>query len=162
MNFKLFAFEVMFINNYNDELNYFLVKVFNEILRIEESSLKIGEFKNLSIREMHVIEAVCIANDNGTDNRATDISHALRISAGTLTTTVALLEKKGYLKRVQDTQDKRIIRLYATEKGTKANQFHQNFHKQMVANVIDTLDHSEVEILIKGLSSLKVFFDSKK
>lgn len=152
----------MIINNYNDELNYFLVKVFNEILRIEESSLRIGEFKNLSIREMHVIEAVCIANENRADNRATDIAHALRISAGTLTTTVALLEKKGYLMRKQDTQDKRIIRLYATDKGTTANRFHQNFHQQMVSNVIDTLDNGEVEILIKGLRSLKAFFDSKK
>jgi len=152
----------MVINDYYDELNYFLVKVFNEILRIEESSLRIGEFKNLSIREMHVIEAVCIASESGADNRATDIAQALRISAGTLTTTVALLEKKGYLKREQDTQDKRIIRLYATDKGTEANRFHQKFHQQMVSNVIDTLDSGEVEILIKGLRSLKAFFDSKK
>ncbi len=162
MNIKLIGFEVIVINEYNDELNVFLVKVFNEILRIEESSLRVGEFKNLSIREMHVIEAVCIANENGEVNRATDIAHALRISAGTLTTTVALLEKKGYLKRQQDKQDKRIIRLHATDKGIKANRFHQNFHKQMVSNVIDTLDKGEVEILIKGLSSLQAFFDSKK
>jgi DNA-binding MarR family transcriptional regulator len=111
---------------------------------------------------MHVVEAVCIANESGADNRATDIAQALRISAGTLTTTVALLEKKGYLMREQDTHDKRIIRLYATDKGTEANRFHQNFHQQMVSNVIDTLDNGEVEILIKGLRSLKAFFDSKK
>lgn len=150
------------MGDYNDDLNYFLVKVFNEILRTEEASLRIGEFKNLSIREMHVIEAVCTANENGEDNRATDIARALRISAGTLTTTVALLEKKGYLKRKRDSQDKRIIRLNTTDKGIKANQFHQNFHKQMVSNVIDTLKSGEVEILIKGLSRLKEFFDSKK
>lgn len=150
------------INDYNKELNYFLVKVFNEILRVEETSLKIGDFKNLSVREMHVIEAVCFANENGADNRSSDIANALRISAGTLTTTVALLEKKGYLLREQDTHDKRIIRLYATEKGMNANLFHQNFHEQMVSNVIETLDKDEVEILIKGLKSLKAFFDSKK
>jgi DNA-binding MarR family transcriptional regulator len=148
-------------DNYT-ELNYFLVKVFNEILRIEESSLRTDEFKNLSIREMHVIEAVCIANENGSDNRASDIAHALRISAGTLTTTVALLEKKGYLLRKKDTQDKRIIRLNATEKGMSANRFHQNFHHQMVTNVIDTLNNAEIEILISGLKSLTMFFDSKK
>lgn len=136
--------------------------MFNEILRIEESSLRAGEFKNLSIREMHVIEAVCSVSENETDNRATDIAGALRISPGTLTTTVALLEKKGYLIRKQDTQDKRIVRLYATENGKRANLFHQNFHNHMVANVIETLDQEETEILIKGLKSLKLFFDSKK
>jgi DNA-binding MarR family transcriptional regulator len=152
----------MAIKDKYTELNYFLVKVFNEILRIEESSLRTDEFKNLSIREMHVIEAVCIANENGSDNRASDIAHALRISAGTLTTTVALLEKKGYLLRKKDTQDKRIIRLNATEKGMSANRFHQNFHHQMVTNVIDTLNNAEIEILISGLKSLTMFFDSKK
>jgi DNA-binding MarR family transcriptional regulator len=152
----------MAISDKYTELNYFLVKVFNEILRIEESSLKTAEFNNLSIREMHVIEAVCIANEKETDNRATDIAHALRISAGTLTTTVALLEKKGYLIRKKDTQDKRIIRLKPTEKGTMANQFHQKFHHQMVTNVMDTLNKEEIESLINGLKSLTMFFDSKK
>lgn len=152
----------MVINDSYTELNYFLVKVFNEILRIEESSLRTGEFENLSVCEMHTIEAVCQANESGTDNRATDIAHALGISAGTLTTTVTLLEKKGYLVRRQDTQDKRIIRVVPTEKGTRANRFHQNFHHQMVMNVTDTLNDEEIALLIKGLKSLETFFNSKK
>ena len=38
-------------------INDFLVKVFNEILKHEQIALE-GYSKNLSIREMHVIEAV--------------------------------------------------------------------------------------------------------
>ena len=150
------------INDYYNELNYFLVKVFNEILRTEEASLRTDEFMNLSVREMHVIEAVCTANDSGADNRATDVARALNITAGTLTTTVSLLEKKGCLKRKQDEQDKRITRLYATEKGVRANQTHQNFHHEMVMNVLNSLSIEETEILIKGLKSLGKFFDSNK
>lgn len=144
------------------QLNYFLVKVFNEILRIEEDCLKTDEFKNLSIREMHVIEAVCIANEEGTNNRASDIALAQRITAGTLTTAVNLLEKKGYLLRKQDTQDKRIVRLYATEKGKRANDVHQNFHHEMVKNVMETLTAEEINSLMKGLKSLEAFFDKNK
>ena len=140
------------------ELNHFLVKVFNEILRVEEASLRKGEFKNLSVREMHVIEAICIANESEAGNRATDIAHALRISAGTLTITVSLLEKKGYIKRRQDVKDKRIIRLSATEKGIRANQAHQCFHHEMVMNVMNTLDIQEIDVLINGLKSLETFF----
>ena len=83
------------MNDYFSVLNHFFVRVFNEILRVEEASLKKSEFKNLSVREMHVIEVICTANENGADNRATDIAHALNISAGTLTTTVSLLKKKA-------------------------------------------------------------------
>jgi hypothetical protein len=32
----------------------------------------------------------------------------------------------------------------------------------MVTNVIDTLNNAEIEILISGLKSLTMFFDSKK
>lgn len=150
------------INDYYNELNYFLVKVFNEILRTEEASLRTDEFMNLSVREMHVIEAVCTANESGADNRATDVARALNITGGTLTTTVSLLEKKGCLERKQDVQDKRISRLYATEKGVRANQTHQNFHHEMVMNVLNSLNIEETEILIKGLKSLGKFFDSNK
>lgn len=150
------------MNDYYLELNHFLVRVFNEILRVEETSLKKGEFKNLSVREMHVIETICAANESGAGNRATDIAHALRISAGTLTITVSLLERKGYVKRIQDVKDKRIVRLSATEKGISANQAHQRFHHEMVMNVMNTLDTQEIDILINGLKSLETFFNSNQ
>jgi DNA-binding MarR family transcriptional regulator len=146
------------------ELNDFLVNVFNEILRIEENCLRSGEFKNLSVREMHVIEAVCAAQDQGINNRAGDIAQAQGISAGTLTTAVTCLVRKGCIERRIDPQDKRIIRLYATEKGRCANEVHQRFHQDMVSGVLAALSPEESDILIKGLRSLKSFFDgsSKK
>ena len=150
------------MNNYYNELNHFLVKVFNEILRVEETSLKKSEFKNLSVREMHVIEVICNANESGSGNRATDIAQALGISAGTLTIAVSSLERKGYVKRIQDVKDKRIFRLSATEKGIGANQAHQRFHHEMVMNVMNTLDTQEIDVLINGLKSLETFFNSNQ
>ena len=140
-------------------LNYFLVKVFNEILRIEENCLKTGEFSNLSVREMHVIEAVCAAYVQGRHNRSADIAQALRISAGTLTTTASLLEKKGCLLRIKDKDDKRIVRLYPTEKGERANPAHQRFHREMVLSVKKALSPGEVDVLIKALKKLEAFFE---
>lgn len=151
----------MIIADYQKELNYFLVKVFNEILRIEEDCLRTGEFANLSVREMHVIEAISIADENGS-NRSADIAHTLNVSAGTLTTAVKLLEKKGYIIRKKDAQDKRIVRLYLTEKGKRADVIHQNFHKKMVDDVLAALSATEADILIKGLKSLESFFLKNK
>ncbi len=135
------------------------MKVFNEILRIEEESLKKGEFHNLSVREMHVIEAVCTANHTAGSNRSSDVAHALRISAGTLTTTVKLLEKKGCLIRKKDTADKRIVRLYATQKGQRADRAHQKFHREMVLSVLKALPSEETDVLIKALKKLEAFFE---
>ncbi len=41
-----------------EEINNLLVEVFNDILVIEESELKKSQFKDLSITEMHTIEAI--------------------------------------------------------------------------------------------------------
>ena len=152
----------MIIIDNKAQINYFLVSVFNEILRIEENSLQRSEFKNLSVREMHVIEAVCNAASNGEKNRASDIALALHISAGTLTTEVSVLEKKGCLVRKQDHNDKRIVRIYATEKGRAANVVHQEFHDKMVSDVLRTLSDEEIESLIKGLKSLEKFFNKSR
>lgn len=86
---------------------------FSRILKTEEACLTSGEFRNLSLREMHIIEEVCLAHRTGSDNRATAIANAQRITAGTLTTSINQLEKKGYLRRQQDHADKRIIRIPA-------------------------------------------------
>ena len=41
------------------QLNQFLVEVFHDVMRLEEQELLKGPFKNLSVTEMHVIEAAC-------------------------------------------------------------------------------------------------------
>lgn len=152
---------VTIISTVNEQLNHFLVNVFNEILRIEEWCLKSGEFRDLSVREMHLIEAVCEA-EASQKNRSSDIAQALGISAGTLTTDVNFLEKKGCIVRKQDTSDKRIIRIFSTDKGKRANKTHEEFHNRLVSDISNTLSPEETEILIKGLKSLETFFNKNK
>lgn len=142
-------------------LNHFLVDVFNEILKTEETLVSNSGFKDLSLREMHVIEAVCNAKGNSENNSAASIAAALRITAGTLTTTVSLLEKKGYLLRQRDEKDKRIVRIFATEDGLSANLTHQKFHEEMVDYVLSALSPEETDLFIRALGSVSSFFKSK-
>lgn len=138
-------------------LNTFLVDVFNEILKAEEKAIgKIGTPK-LSIREMHVIEAVC--NNENNDNKAATIAANLNVTAGTLTTAVALLEKKGYILREKDEKDKRVVHIRPTQKGIEANIVHQKFHEKMVNHVLDALDESEKDVFISGLQHISQFFN---
>ncbi|WP_343210240.1 MarR family transcriptional regulator [Anaerolentibacter hominis] len=115
-------------------LNHFLVDVFNEILKTEELCISNYGYKDLSIRELHVIEAVCIAEEKNSDNRATKIAAALNITAGTLTTTVSILERKGYLAR---------------------------FHKEMVDDILENLTGEETEVFIRALGGISSFFRKK-
>ena len=94
------------VESRGEVLNQFLVEVFGQILKAEAACLA---GKDLSLRELHLIDAVCRAVDQGGDNRSTAIAAALGITAGTLTSAVNLLEKKGYLLRRRDERDKRVV-----------------------------------------------------
>lgn len=142
-------------------LNEFLVKVFNEILRTEEANLKTSEFKNLSMKEMHTIETVYNSEISG-KNSSSEIALAQRITAGTLTATIDVLVKKGYVKRIQDEKDKRIIRIIPAEKGIKANEIHSSFHHDMVSSIIETLDEPELRVFVDGLEKVHKFFKNKQ
>ena len=142
-----------------DTLNYFLVKVFNEILKAEEKA--IGKFSShsLSVREMHVVEQVCDLQDG--DNRAASIAARLRITAGTLTTSVNQLEKKGYVQRVRDDKDRRVVHICPTEKAINANKMHQAFHEKMIDHVMDALKPEDRKGFLAGLQHISEFFDSQ-
>ena len=137
-------------------INKFLVEAFNEILKSEEISLNKG-FKNLSVKEMHVIEVVCEGEKTG-DNMSNILAKKLKVTAGTLTTAVSQLEKKGYLKRERDINDKRIVRITSTESGKEAQEYHRRFHEKMVNAILENLNEEETAVLVKALRHVTDFF----
>ena len=141
------------------DLNTFLVDAFNSILRIEEDYLSKGKFKNISVKEMHLIDTVVKLGDN---NIAKKIAKELNITQSSLTTAVNTLEKKGMLFRKNDEKDKRIVKIYATELAFEAYEHHVKFHKELVDTVTNDLTLSELDALINGLDKIANFFDSKK
>lgn len=149
-----------YVNNENI-IRSFLIDVFNEILKDEEQFVT-KPFKRLSLREVHVIEAVCKADAKDGDNSATAIAKSLDVTGGTLTTAVSGLERKGYLIRQRDEKDKRIVRIVPTDKGKKVQDYHMQYHKKMVDDLMYILNDEETAVLIKALGSLATFFKAKR
>ena len=148
------------MNTHGEALNRFLVEVFDEILKTEEQALAV-DWSDLSLREFHLIDEVCRAVDEGRDNRATAIAAAQGVTAGTLTTAVNLLEKKGYLERRRDSADRRAVRIHPTEKGRQANASHAEFHQEMVEDVLSVLSEEECQVFLRALSGVTAFFRKK-
>lgn len=141
---------------YKKELNAFLVEVFNDILKAEEAYLS-QRCAGLSVREVHIIEEVCRAVDQGGDDRASAIAAAQHVTAGTLTAAVNQLEAKGCLERVRDGSDKRSVHLRPTEKGREAERRHAEFHRELVEAAVERLSGQEVEALARGLGGISAF-----
>lgn len=146
--------------SHREACNRFLVEVFDEILKTEERCL-VGEFPDLSLRELHLIEDVCRAVDEERDNRASALAAQQRVTAGTLTTITTILEKKDYLERRKDLADRRAVRIYPTEKARLADAGHTRFHQEMVDEGLASLTDEQADVLVSALAGLTAFFEKK-
>ncbi|SIO15508.1 transcriptional regulator, MarR family [Carnobacterium alterfunditum] len=135
------------------EINSYLVTIFNEVLTIEEGALQNSTFKDISIKEMHTIEAIGMYGVHTT----TEVSKKLAITVGTLTVSVNNLVKKGYVERIRNDNDRRVVKLGLTKKGRLLYRLHNKFHRDMVKETIEGLNKEEAEMLIKSLENLHVF-----
>lgn len=138
-------------------INELLVENFNDILAIEQTALREGVFKDMSITEMHTLEAIGMYVPRTMSEVANDLS----ITVGTLTTAIGNLVKKGYVERRRSEEDRRVVKIALTKKGKLAYRIHQKFHSDMVKIAIEGLNPEEEEILAAALEKLNVFFKSR-
>jgi DNA-binding MarR family transcriptional regulator len=138
-------------------LNELLVDIFNDILQIEESAIQSGEFKDLSVTEIHTIEAIGMYEPRNMSEVAAD----LKITLGTLTTAINKLIIKGYVERKRIESDRRVVQIQLTKRGKLAYRIHEKFHNDMIKATIDGLSTQEEEVLIKSLERLNNFFKTK-
>lgn len=132
------------------QINKMLVEVYDDVNRIEEYSIKQGAFSDLSITEIHTIEAVGLYGPK----TMSEISMELEITMGTLTIAVDKLIKKGYLERSRSDTDRRIVNVSLTKKGKLAYRIHEKFHLDMVKEVLLDFTPEEEEVLLTALGKL--------
>lgn len=131
--------------------------MFNQILAYEEQALNGMGARDLSVKELHVLEAVGGLTAAGR-NTMTQIADALAIRVSTLTTAVNTLVRKGYLDRGGEPGDRRVIRVFLTPKGEEANRLHAHFHARMADSAATKLEEGELEALLRSLRRLDSFF----
>lgn len=134
-------------------INEVLVKLFNEIWQLEGDAIITEEFNDISNNDMHVIEAIGLEG-----NSMTKIAKKLNITVGSLTIAMNNLVLKGYVLRERSSSDRRVVNVKLTDKGERAYYHHENYHKQMVAAVLEHLDDSETKVLVESLEKLMIFF----
>lgn len=138
-----------------DQLNSYLVDVFNKILVVEEMSLKTSQFNDLSIKEMHTIDII----GNHAEVTPSDIAKELLLTLGTVTTSLNKLEKKGYVERTRSQLDRRVVYLNLTQKGRLIYRLHRKFHKSMVEQITNGMATEDMKSLQNGLKNLHQFLE---
>lgn len=104
-------------------------ETFNLAIKVQEEFLKSGPFPELSLTEVHVIEAV----SKEKFPTMTNVARRLQVTVGTLTTNVKSIMKKGFLEKEQYEKDHRFTILRITSKGYEALAYHDRFHRELSA-----------------------------
>ena len=137
-------------------INELLVEVFNHILSIEGQTLRARGIK-LSMNEVHVLEAISKTKTP----TMTNIARRLRVTVGTLTTSINRLVEKGFAKRHRKDEDKRKVIVSLTSEAIKVLAIHDKFHDEMLDAVFADMNLQEDEVLLQSLENLSDYFKKK-
>ena len=140
---------------FEEQLNAVIVDTYRSILKVEETILKRSDKIDLSINEMHMLEAV----GKGKDRRRTisELAEELNITLPSVTVAINKLMKKGYVEKVRGEEDGHIVYVSLTRMGKKIDSVHRYFHESMVRSIIRDMTEEEQQILYKGVMKLDQF-----
>ena len=128
------------------------------MLTLEEQCLKRTCESDLSVRELHVIEAVASLMDSGKNTMA-EIAKYLHVSPASLTAAVNVLVKKGYVCREYSSSDRRVIYINLTERGDSANRKYLDFVRNFLEYVGCDLDEESADKMIDALMKALEYFE---
>ncbi|MEE1312751.1 MAG: MarR family transcriptional regulator [Lachnospiraceae bacterium] len=138
------------MNQERTHINQLVVQIFNDIMQEEEKTLIVGEFKNISVNDMHIIEAIGIDSPKNMSK----IAGILNITVGTLTIAINNLLKKGYVIRKRSEKDRRVVFISLSEAGERAYYHHMAYHQGIVERLTADLSKEEIAVLEKALGNM--------
>lgn len=147
------------MSSFEQSINILLVKIYRDLDSLEEQMLSASSL-NLSISEIHMLDAVQHAGPEEGAATISELSEFLSISLPSVTMAVNKLEAREFVERRRNQQDGRVVRVHLTQKGRKAERAHRYFHRTMVREIAAELTSAEKQSLIKGVTKLDLFLQN--
>ena len=142
-----------------DMLNDYFLHSALHLLSLEEQCLRRICAKDLSVRELHALEAVSSLRESGKNTMA-EVARYLHLSPASLTTAVNVLVKKGYVLRRYSPTDRRVIYVELTDAGEEANRKYLDFIRNMICEVSRGMDEESADSLISSILSLSEYLEN--
>ncbi|MBQ5997357.1 MAG: MarR family transcriptional regulator [Bacteroidales bacterium] len=142
-------------NEYAQALNDLLVEGFRAVLQIEEQQIRSAQGIDLTINELHMLEAI---GKSGDGIQVKDVAKALQITLPSVSIATQKLERKGYIVRRRGIGDGRSVRIVLTAEGERVNRIHAYFHERMVRSITDKMTEKDREVFFNAIYKLDCFF----
>ena len=144
------------MDDFSRELNQLLVCTYRDVGKLEEGMLHSVSGMEVSIGELHLMEAIGESKDRGL--LVCELAQRVDLTPPTVTVAINKLALKGYVLKTKSTVDKRSVIVTLTRTGKKVNAAHRYFHEQMVRNIEKLLSPAEREGMLRGMQTLNNFF----
>ena len=146
------------MDEFSQELNQLLVSTYRDIGKLEAGMLHSVSGMEVSITELHLLEAIGESRDKGVV--ICELAQRMDLTPPTVTVAINKLVLKGYVVKTKSTVDKRSVIVTLTRLGKKVNAAHRYFHEQMVRNIEKLLSPAERDGMLRGIQQLNVFFQN--
>lgn len=83
-----------------------------------------------------------------------ELARQMAVSAPTISNTVTVLEERGWVKRIRDTRDRRVIHVALSDEGREMLEAIDRFTAERISEYLAPLNEDERKTLLKGLSLL--------
>ena len=136
-----------------EQINEALVNVFNNVVWIEEASLRESKFNDITIKDMHTIAAISMYETR----TASQVAEMVHLTPSAMTSVIDKLVKKGYVERHRDDNDRRVVHLALPHNGRTVFRAHEAFHRGMAHSLFDSLSDDETEAVKKAVLNLQEY-----
>lgn len=93
---------------------------------------------------------------------ATKIGPQIGVEARSLTRMLNNLEESGLIKRVSDEKDKRLVRIFLTEKGKEKKELAKKVVKKFNQAVRDQIPEEKLEVFFEVMEKINSIIDQKE
>lgn len=131
--------------------------LFKIIHKLQDENLRNSDFSDLSRAEMHTVAAI----GRGRPKTMTHIANILEIKVSTLTSAVNKLVKKGYVKRLRDDKDRRIVKITLTDRGERADREYEEFMEKLVKEAAAQVPADRLQYFISSIDNINQRFMAK-
>ncbi|MDO5717718.1 MAG: MarR family transcriptional regulator [Tissierellia bacterium] len=93
---------------------------------------------------------------------SSELAELMGVTRAVVHKTINKLEKRGLIYRIVDKEDKKRKKMYLTDKGKKAYQFHEEYHRENDAEFIkfiSSLNSDEEKLIEEFLKQAKNIVD---
>lgn len=144
------------MDEFSRELNQLLVCTYRDVGKLEEGMLHSVSGMDVSIGELHLVEAIGVSKEKGV--LICELAQRMELTPPTVTVAINKLAQKGYVLKTKSTVDKRSVIVTLTRAGKRINAAHRYFHEQMVRNIEKLLSPTERDGMLRGMRTLNEFF----